>query len=207
MQTTAPGFERRDLELLDELDDGFATVRHRAGANLACAEGCSDCCIGPFPVTRLDVQRLRRAMLDADETVAQLTRSDARRALDTMREGFPGDIDSGRLNDDKAALDAFFEKHADLVCPVLDTKTGSCRLYAARPISCRTYGPPIAFERQPAPHCTLCFREASSAEIETCRWSPDPADREQALLRELGVPAGEDWAMLIAHAVTTEDDA
>jgi Fe-S-cluster containining protein len=127
--------------------------------------------------------------------------TDARRALETLKHGFPGDADSGRLTSDEQALDRFFERHEPLVCPVLDRRTGSCRLYGARPVSCRTFGPPLLFEGRPAPHCDLCFRGRSAQTVEACRWTPDPADLEQRLLRGLGVKPGDDWETLIAHAV------
>ena len=196
--------EAEDHRLLDELDRGFDEVRRRAAEELVCAEGCSECCVGPIPITRLDAWRLERGMRSLwveRPAVATAIVADAHRALAVMKDGFPGEFESGRLAADEAALDRFLEKHRTLACPVLDKATGSCRLYAARPVSCRTYGPPLAFEGQPAPHCDLCFREAAAQTIESCRWSPDPAAREQRLLRRLGVAPGDDWETLIAHAV------
>lgn len=193
-----------DGRLLDTLERGFADARERAGEDLVCTQGCSDCCVGPFPITRLDAVRLRHGLsrlFRDDPRAAGAIIADSRAALARLQSGFPGDFDSGRLDPDRAALDRFFETHDDLPCPVLDRATGSCRLYETRPVSCRTYGPPLRFHDAPAPHCGLCFLGASDDRIEACRWSPDPDDLEREALERIGAGHDEDWAMLIAHAI------
>lgn len=190
-----------DRRLLDALDRGFAEIRRRAGPYLLCAPGCSECCFGPFPITRLDVRRLLSGLARADPSTAAAIVADARDAIETLRQGFPGDAGSGRLAPDTNALDRFFSRHARLPCPVLDKTTGTCRLWEDRPVACRTYGPPLAFTGAPAPHCKLCFVHAPDETIEACRWAPDPDGLERAALRELGVEGGDDWEMLIAHAL------
>jgi Fe-S-cluster containining protein len=62
-----------------------------------------------------------------------------------LKEGFPGQFDTGRLTDDEQALDRFIVRHATMRCPALDPISGFCDLYEARPVACRTYGPPISF--------------------------------------------------------------
>jgi len=199
---TDPG--RADAQLLGELEASCARARELAGPWLACGPGCDECCHGPFPITRLDLRRLRRGLAELrrrePERAAALV-DRARRAVATLRPGFPGDPDTGRLDLDESRLDAFFERHGALACPALEPGSGRCELYAWRPVSCRTYGPPVRFGEDPSPPCRLCFVGAPVAEIERCRVEPDPDGIEAVTLARAGVAAGEDWETLIAHAL------
>jgi Fe-S-cluster containining protein len=201
---TENDLERGDAELLRILDDGFDEAGRRAGAWLACGPGCSECCIGPFPITRLDVRRLRRELSDLrrdDPERAHRVVARALRAVRALSEGYPGDPARGRLSGDVDALDRFFERHGSLPCPVRDPESGCCELYAARPVSCRTYGPPLRFLGEDAPPCPLCFKEASTEIVERCRFEPDAPGLEEAILSEMGVRPGDDWETLIPFAL------
>jgi Fe-S-cluster containining protein len=201
---------RSDAELLRVLDGGFDEAGRRAGTWLACRPGCSECCIGPFPVTRLDVWRLRRGLADlAREEPDRAGRiaDRAREAALALADGYPGDPGDGTLVDDVDALDLFFERHGSLPCPVLDPESGRCELYEVRPVSCRTYGPPLRFLGEDAPPCPLCFDGAEGEVVERCRFEPDPRGLEGAILSKMGVPAGSDWETLIPFALLHEDRA
>lgn len=203
-----PGdLELADAKLLRALDADFAEAARRAEAWLVCGPGCSDCCVGPFPITRLDVWRLRQglARLAADEPgrdAAVVAR--AHRAVSALEEDYSGDAASGRLVGGEAALDRFFERHAGLACPALDPGTGRCDLHAWRPVSCRTYGPPVRFGDEAAPPCDLCFAGAAAETVEACRIEPDPGGLEESLLAAMGVRGGEHWETLIAFALAGE---
>jgi len=197
--------EQLDDELLQTLERDFREVAERAGKWLVCEPGCSECCHGPFPVTRLDVERLRRglaALGEQDPQRAEVIKTRARQAVEQLREGFPGDGASGRLNQDERALDAYIGRHGSLGCPVLDPRTGHCELYDARPVSCRSYGPPLRFDDVDSTPCRLCFRGADRQTVERCRLAPDPRGLEQQILTRMGVAAGEEWETLIAFAVS-----
>lgn len=196
--------ERRDRRLLAVLERDFAEALRRAGRErLLCAPGCTDCCHGPFPITRLDAWRLARGL-------AELSRSDparaariaerAERAVATLSPGFPGDPATGELAEDDAALDRFFEQHAALACPALEPASGRCELYGSRPVSCRTYGPPVRFGDELVPPCRLCFVGADPSTVERCRIEPDRDELEATILREMGA-AGDDRESLIAFAL------
>jgi Fe-S-cluster containining protein len=200
-----PDVDALERRLLAVLDSGFAHSRGRAGEHLLCARGCHDCCFGPFPITRLDVLRLRRGLRHAAPEVAESIVADAREAVVALRSGLPGVADSGKVVNDEGALDGYLERLAGLACPVLDRTSGACRLWDHRPVACRTYGPPLSFEGEPAPHCGLCFVEATPETVEACRWDPDPDGLERQALRLLGVDAVEDWETLVAYAVAGGD--
>ncbi len=95
---------------------------------------------------------------------------------------FPGTPDTGWLADNDGAVERFFAANAGKPCPALDPLTGTCDLYAWRPVSCRTFGPPVRIGAEDLPPCRLCFVGCGPAEIETFRVEPDPEDLEGALL-------------------------
>jgi len=196
--------ERADAELLELLDADFTEAQRRAGPWLECRPGCSDCCHGPFPITRLDVHRLRRglnavAAIEPDRATA--VRRRAARAVEVLVDGFPGDATTGCLEQDESRLDRYFERHITLACPALDPETRTCDLHPWRPVSCRIYGPPVRFGKKTSPPCELCFRGAPPETVERCRIEPDPDGIEEAILARMGGAVGEDWATLIAYAL------
>lgn len=161
--------------------------------------------MGPFPITWLDARRLAAGLAELaalDPRRADAIHARARDARRAMRRGFPGDPVTGRLSEDEAARERFFDRHGSRPCPVLDPRSGACELYEARPLSCRSYGPPVRIAGENLPQCRLCFVGAKPAEVERCRVEIDPGDEEDALLRRLH-RAGEPGAVetLVAHAL------
>jgi Fe-S-cluster containining protein len=201
------GIERADAELLEILDADFGEARRRAGSWLECRPGCAACCHGPFPITRLDVWRLRRGLDTLSSTEPELAAAIRRRAArcrEALASGFPGDVKSGRLSRNESLLDRFFEGHATLACPALDPGSGTCSLHPWRPVSCRNYGPPIRFGEKESPPCDLCFRGASRTTVERCRIEPDRDGLEEAILAHMGVVPDDPWETLIAIALAAD---
>lgn len=185
---TRDDLARADHLLLQVIDEAMETAGRRAGDRLACRPGCTECCIGPFPITRLDAWRLRQGLVrleESDPKRAAAVRERADRAVDMLREGFPGDPAGGELSGDRGEEDSFFDRHGTLPCPALDPVAGTCDLYESRPISCRTYGPPVRFGAQSLPPCRLCFAGAAPEVVEQCRVAPDESGIESALERRL----------------------
>ncbi|HET8947937.1 MAG TPA: YkgJ family cysteine cluster protein, partial [Candidatus Polarisedimenticolia bacterium] len=150
---------RADADLTGAVDAAVAKAARLAGKALVCRPGCSECCLGPFPINRLDAWRLREgleALRQSDPARAAAIVVRARAAVAAMRDDFPGDVERGLLAGDEDAEDRFLERHAGTPCPVLDPATQTCDLYAHRPVSCRTYGPPVRFNGQDLPPCRLC---------------------------------------------------
>ena len=48
-----------DRDFIQILDAALAESARRSGEWLVCKLGCTECCIGPFPITQLDAVRLR----------------------------------------------------------------------------------------------------------------------------------------------------
>jgi len=183
-----------DRRLLRIVDEAMAEAARRAGDRLACRPGCTACCHGPFPINGLDADRLRRGLAglaERDPARASAVAGRARALLPVLASGFPGDPVTGALADeDGGGADAYFALHAALPCPALDPETGCCDLYAHRPLSCRTFGPPVRIGAEELPPCDLCFQGSPPEEIEACRAEPDPHGVEDRLVRRFQA-AGE----------------
>ena len=185
---------RDDTRLLRRLDRALSAGVRRAGDRIACRVGCTECCVGPFPITLLDARRLAeglRALRADDPSRAAAIERRALAGVRAMQRLFPGDPATGRLNEDEAARDRFFERHESRPCPALHPRTGACELYEARPLTCRTFGPPVRIGRENLPPCRLCFVGARPREVARCRVAID-VGLEDRLLRRMqraGMPA------------------
>jgi Fe-S-cluster containining protein len=177
-----------DRRLLAIIDAAMEDATARAGKHLACRTGCTECCIGPFPITQLDARRLREGLdrlAEVDAARAHAIVERARAAVAEMRATFPGDPETGVLDTDEAAEERFSTAFERMPCPALDPQSGACELYEARPISCRTYGPPVQIGDDALPPCRLCFTAATPDEIDRARVVIDPDGEEDRLLRDL----------------------
>ena len=169
------GVAQGDARLLKIVDAALAEATRRAGPHLACRLGCTECCIGPFPVNALDAARLRRGLALLPPGRAESVRARARTAWSAM------EADWGSADDE-----TFYRKHADVLCPALDPNTGACELYEHRPIPCRTFGPSVRIGGEDLSPCGLCFTTATPAEVEAARVVLDSGGREEELLDALG---------------------
>lgn len=190
-------------ELFPIIDAALASATERSGAHLACHPGCHQCCIGVFAITPLDVAALREELAAAPNDVAERIRA---RAL-TSRErllaaGFPGDPNTGILFTQPHHEDAFEEFANDEPCPVLDPTTGTCDLYASRPVQCRTFGPPIRDEGNHLTVCELCFTNASPEDVARCEMDQSWRPLEDQLVTQAESDPANAGPTLIAFALT-----
>jgi Fe-S-cluster containining protein len=88
----------------------------------------------------------------------------------------------------------------DELCPVLDPKTGLCDLYHARPMTCRTFGPPVRSE-DGLGVCELCFHGANDEQIAACEMIADPDDLESNVLAALEKTQGQRGQTIVAFCV------
>ena len=115
-----------------------------------------------------------------------------------MSAEFPGDTETGVLDAEvfepgSKAEERFAEFANDEPCPVLDPATGLCELYDARPMTCRTFGPPVRSEGGLGV-CELCFHGATDEQIAACEMVADPDDLEWKLLAKVEKARGRAWA-------------
>jgi Fe-S-cluster containining protein len=177
----------KDQELIQIVDFALAEATRRSGEWLVCRAGCSQCCIGAFPINQLDAVRLRRGLANLESRApwrADAVRSRAREAVGRLSKDFPGDPVSGVLDEGSEAVERFADFANDEPCPALDPETGNCELYESRPMTCRVFGPPIRSE-EGLGVCELCYQGASDEEIAACEMKPDPDDLESTLLKTL----------------------
>ena len=197
----------KDNKLVQIVDAALEDSSRRSGDWLACRRGCTQCCIGAFPINQLDAWRLRRGLAELakrDADRAEGIRMRARDAVRRLSAQFPGDPVSGILDESQAGQERFAEFANDEPCPVLDPVTGDCQLYEARPMTCRVFGPPVRSE-EGLGVCELCFQGASDEEIAACELIPDPDDLESALLEELEKKMGARGQTIIAFCLAAPE--
>jgi Fe-S-cluster containining protein len=182
-----------DARLVQIVDSALADAGQRAGPWLACRLGCTQCCHGAFAINALDALRLRagmHALRGAQPALAAAIELRAHAWIKHHGPDFPGDLASGRLGESEAERARFEDFANEAACPALDPATGRCDVYAARPMTCRVFGPPVRMgEGDALGHCELCFNGASQAEVEQCEMAV-PHQLESDLVTELA-DAGE----------------
>ncbi len=184
--------EAGDHELIQIVDAAMAEAARKSGDWLVCKPGCAFCCMGLFAISPLDAVRLQRGLADLtsmDQERAGRVRERARQAASRILHAFPDGAIATILAADFAD---------DQPCPALDLETNTCDLYAARPITCRTFGPPVRCGTESVGICELCFEGASDEEIAACEVEVDPGGLEATLIRELHASEPE---TLIAFAL------
>ncbi len=159
--------------------------------------------MGVFSISQLDAVRLRHGLDELqqrDPRHADAVRVRVRDAIVRLSPDFPGNPKTGILAEDEEAERRFEDFANDEPCPVLDPETGMCALYASRPITCRSFGPPVRSEGGLGV-CELCYHGASEQQIAACEMSVDPDDLEAELLEELEKAGGYVGRTIIAFAL------
>ncbi|HZD93344.1 MAG TPA: YkgJ family cysteine cluster protein [Candidatus Sulfotelmatobacter sp.] len=194
-----------DQQLIQIVDAAFAESAKKSGDWLLCRKGCTQCCFSPFPINQLDAARLRQGLRDLegnDPQCATRVRARASEAVTKLSPNFPGDPATGILDDDEEAEARFADFANDEPCPALDPATGTCDLYYARPMTCRTFGPPVRSGAEGGlAVCELCYHGASDQQIASCEMVPDPEDLESKLLHEIEKKTGTQGNTIVAFAL------
>ncbi len=193
----------KDRALIQIVDSALAEAARRSREWLVCRSGCTQCCIGVFPINQLDALRLRRGLADLEKRAPQRAdrvRERAREAIARFSPDFPGDPMSGVLDDGDDAAARFSDFANDEPCPALDPETGNCELYESRPMTCRVFGPPVRSE-DGLGVCELCYQGASDEEIAACEMKADPDGLEYALVKEVEESVGVRGDTIIAFCL------
>lgn len=197
-----------DGTLIQIVDAALADAARRSGEWLMCRPGCTQCCVGVFAINQLDAVRLQRGLADLkkkDPQRAQRIRERARDSMQRLSAEFPGNAKTGVLDaavfDEGSEAEERFAAFAnDEVCPVLDPETGLCELYDARPMTCRTFGPPVRSE-DGLGVCELCYHGATDEQIAACEMVVDPDDLESPLVRKVEKSGGPHGHTIVAYCV------
>jgi Fe-S-cluster containining protein len=192
-----------DRALIQIVDAALANAARKCGEWLACRPGCTQCCVGVFAINSLDAVRLQAGLAEmgkSDPERARRIRERARQSRTRLTESFPGDPRTGVLDESDEAEECFTGFGNEELCPVLDPETALCELYEARPMTCRTFGPPVQSEGGLGV-CELCFQGATDEEIAACEMLLEADDLESELVKEverIGGPGGHTivaWAL------------
>ncbi|HTM51364.1 MAG TPA: YkgJ family cysteine cluster protein [Bryobacteraceae bacterium] len=195
-----------DGALIQIVDAAMAEAARKSGSWLVCRLGCTQCCLGPFAINQLDVRRLRQGLEELesrDPHRAGQVRERARRSLARLAAGFPGDPETGILGETEEAEARFADFAGDEPCPALDPETGGCDLYSSRPMTCRTFGPPVRCGPEAVGVCELCFEGATDEQIAACEVEVDPDGVEAGLLDQLERATGQAGRTIVAYALLT----
>jgi len=189
--STQSSLRTQDHQLIQIVDAALADAALRSGPHLVCRPGCTPCCHGAFAINALDAQRLRQAMEEMAATDPSRAKAIATRAhlyLEEFAPDFPGNPQTGILDESEEAQQAFEDFANDAPCPALNPGSGLCEVYAARPMTCRVFGPPVrsqnAGEEEGLSVCELCFNQATPEEIAAAEMQL-PHQEEQCLLSQL----------------------
>jgi Fe-S-cluster containining protein len=197
-------------DLIQIVDAALADATARSGAHLACRPGCTQCCIGVFPIAHQDADRLRAgldSLTQSDPARADRIRTRVSASLGRLDPWFPGDLASGILHEDYEAAILFEEFANDEPCPVLDLEHGTCDLYQHRPILCRTFGPPMRTEEDNLATCELCYIQATTEEIAACELDPSIPVLEAAANQAFDATHNLHGETLVAYALRAKQDA
>jgi Fe-S-cluster containining protein len=193
-------------DLIQLVTAALASAAARSGEHLVCRPGCTQCCIGVFPIAQQDAARLRDGLdllTQADRQKSQRIQQRVAASLARLDPWFPGDLVSGILSDsdDEQSIALFEEFANDEPCPVLDPATGACDLYAHRPILCRTFGPPMHTEDGNLAACELCYTHATTAEIAACALDPEIPALEEASNQAFNAAHNLHGETIVAYAL------
>ncbi|MDT8067575.1 MAG: YkgJ family cysteine cluster protein [Terriglobia bacterium] len=193
-----------DRRLVQIVDAALADATRRSGHWLVCRPGCTQCCIGVFAINQLDALRLQHGLADlqrTDPARAARVRERVDESASRLACNFPGDPGTGVLRRDAESLARFEDFANDEPCPALDPATGLCDLYSSRPLTCRSFGPPVHTQGGLG-ICELCFQGASEREIAACELQVDPDGLESKILRRIGSNPDEPVQTIVTFALS-----
>jgi Fe-S-cluster containining protein len=202
MRTSLP---KADQKLIQIVDIALAEAARKSGDWLVCRKGCTQCCYGVFAISQLDALRLQEGLNDLRSRDPKRAARVSRRAQQSVKRlsaTIPGNPKTGILDEDEDAEAAFAEFANDEPCPALDPATGACDLYDARPMTCRTFGPPVrSGEEGGLAVCELCYHGASDQQIAACEMVPDPDNLEEKLIAEVEKKTGKSGNTIVAFCL------
>jgi Fe-S-cluster containining protein len=198
-----------DQTLLQIVDSAHAEAARKSGGWLVCRPGCSQCCVGVFPINQLDVRRLQAGLEElkrADLPRAARVAARARDSVERLRNDFPGDAATGFLGESEGDESRFEGFANDEPCPALDPETQTCDLYSSRPMTCRVFGPAVRGAGGAIGACELCYHGARDEEIAACAVEMDPDDTERVLTETLEAETGVQGTTIVAWCLAARTE-
>jgi Fe-S-cluster containining protein len=159
--------------LLSEVDAWFRGCLEQFPNQIACRNGCSECCRGLFDITLLDAFYLKRG-LDrlAEPQKAGMARAAAKR-LESLSQVNPDFVEPWLLNGiPEEDWDELMPEEDETPCLLL-AESGGCLVYEHRPMTCRLNGIPLidlSGEELFDEWCTLNFVEVDPRQLAELRF-------------------------------------
>ena len=140
MQPQTPSHPTR---LARKTDDWFRRASAAHLSQVPCRAGCSHCCVGLFPITRLDVRLLQEGLGHLPVNERKRIEERASEQIRALETAYPRLEPSPSLNGwSDQEIDRAVSSFEHAPCPALGDD-GRCLLYAYRPLTCRSMGIPI----------------------------------------------------------------
>ncbi len=143
MQLDFSKFFEEYEKILQEVDAVFERVRQQHPEEVACVEGCSDCCHAMFDLSLIEALYLNHHLyehfspMDRDAVLNRADTAD-REAYKLKRQIF-------KASEEGQTASQILEQVSKMRvrCPLLNNED-KCDLYEYRPVTCRLYGIPMA---------------------------------------------------------------
>ncbi|HWR50247.1 MAG TPA: YkgJ family cysteine cluster protein [Bryobacteraceae bacterium] len=188
-----------DAALVRAVDAACGEAVRKGAASIACRPGCTECCIGAFPISQADAARLVRGLSALASRDPERAGAVQQRARDAMSRVAP---DAPALAGGEPALDALIASAEDEPCPALDPQTGLCDLYEHRPLTCRMFGPALRSPSGGIGVCELCFEGATDDDIESCAVDLDSDALESPLIEAIEKASGKRGSTIVAAVLS-----
>lgn len=188
-----------DGALVRAVDAACGEAVRKGGAHIACRRGCTECCVGAFPISQADAARLERGLEELQLRDPGRASAVRQRARDMMSRIVP---EASALAVDEALIDALIASAEDEACPALDPQTGLCNLYEYRPLTCRMFGPALRSPSGGIGVCELCFEGATDENIDACAVDLDSDALEAPLIEAIENATGKRGSTIIAAVLS-----
>jgi Fe-S-cluster containining protein len=128
--------------LYQKTDHWFQRATAALLGAIPCRPGCTSCCIGPFPITLLDIETLQQGLAGLPPDQRERIEQRALEQTAAMEAAFPQLTGTGLIDKwpdhEIDRLVTAFHHHP---CPALEAN-GRCGVYHHRPLACRSMGIP-----------------------------------------------------------------
>ncbi len=128
--------------LYQKTDHWFQRATATLLGEVPCRLGCTSCCIGPFPITLLDVHTLQQGLAGLPPDHRHRIEQRAIKHTTAMEAAFPQLTHRDLLDDwSDQEIDRLVTEFHHHPCPALEADE-RCGLYDHRPLVCRSMGIP-----------------------------------------------------------------
>lgn len=182
--------------LYQQVDHWFQRAAASLLGEIPCRLGCTNCCIGPFPITVLDALTLQQGLAALPTEHRHRIQQRAIEQTTEMEAAFPRLTGSPLLDEwSDQDIDRLATTFHHLPCPALETD-GRCGIYHHRPLVCRSMGIPTDDGQIAHGACDVqtfipILRLPSSFRKEENRLAQEEADALDALRRTTESPGEE----------------